>query len=583
MDLDFFEKVMKVLSDASDWATQTQQVLLRSTLAENRPLRKPRVSGGFLKAFFDQAQPKNVLNHDSDVCLFSKYFSPIEVSFSQPLNENLTALFSYASVEMEKLRNSEYDIKEIYSRLANSFRYNYVDPLTIAKVEVMMDRFNQAFPTLMYVCPIIHHFTQVNLLALTKVYFKRIKSRIRKTKVQHPKVVSFFSIATYYCKACKKFICDLHYPANQIKNLNLTSFDGNLAEKLYFVDGIDQKLIKKLLEVPTESRQIFPTSKSIPSECSKALAFGQKLFDLKIVVPSFLLIAAEDEEKRSNFADLFQYTSGRIEPSSIMRNTDYQFNSREIKRSSTLCQVRGEADKNTKGCQCWPTCQRVETGKKVASGCSCAMQLNKECIPNVCACNCAVNPQLVQHFPYGTALCKNTNYFFRVKTGLRIRRSLVCYGYGLFATRRFEKGDFIGYYLGEYLTSNEENLQDAFSKILDASYLFTIKTSHFNILDAFCFGNQTRFINHMPSSVSNLDVREICSNEGKYVGFVASKTIEANEELYFDYGKDYILKWRSDFDDKVAIYAKESKLQRDRAKKRKFITEEEGLYTKLLR
>ena len=61
--------------------------------------------------------------------------------------------------------------------------------------------------------------------------------------------------------------------------------------------------------------------------------------------------------------------------------------------------------------------------------------------------------------------------------------------------------------------------------MIDSSYLFNLKIANFSVLDAERYGNHTRFINHMPESMSNLRVSEIHTHKGIYLIFETTKNI----------------------------------------------------------
>ena len=69
-------------------------------------------------------------------------------------------------------------------------------------------------------------------------------------------------------------------------------------------------------------------------------------------------------------------------------------------------------------------------------------------------------------------------------------------------------------------------------------------STHFNIVDAKDYGNATRFINHMPNQVCNVQVKEFAIEGSKLIMFFSSKDIESNKELFFNYGKQYNLEWK---------------------------------------
>ena len=71
---------------------------------------------------------------------------------------------------------------------------------------------------------------------------------------------------------------------------------------------------------------------------------------------------------------------------------------------------------------------------------------------------------------------------------------------------------------------------------IENRYYFDICREY--VLDSEKEGNPTRYINHSSKS-PNLKQRTMGVNGEKRIGFYAMKTIPAQSELFFDYGKDY--------------------------------------------
>jgi hypothetical protein len=99
-------------------------------------------------------------------------------------------------------------------------------------------------------------------------------------------------------------------------------------------------------------------------------------------------------------------------------------------------------------------------------------------------------------------------------------------GLGLFATKGFLKGDFVTEYTGERISTKEANRRGG-------KYLFEL-TDNWTI-DGKGRENNSRYINH--SCAPNCHP-ELYENETK-IFIYAKKNIAPNEELTYDYGKDY--------------------------------------------
>ena len=123
--------------------------------------------------------------------------------------------------------------------------------------------------------------------------------------------------------------------------------------------------------------------------------------------------------------------------------------------------------------------------------------------------------------------------------------SSVCDSFGLFATKSIAKGSCIGFYAGELISEEDEKNRDPLVQLKNSSYLFWVKKGPFKIIDALIYGNKTRFINHMPLSRSNVKVMEYTGDFSKII-FLAKKDILKGQELFFDYGPQFKLKWKTE-------------------------------------
>lgn len=52
----------------------------------------------------------------------------------------------------------------------------------------------------------------------------------------------------------------------------------------------------------------------------------------------------------------------------------------------------------------------------------------------------------------------------------------------------------------------------------------------------------------MPSEICNLKVEEKLTKDGKQLLFFFTKKVHKNQEVFFDYGKEFNLSWKIDFD-----------------------------------
>ena len=97
-------------------------------------------------------------------------------------------------------------------------------------------------------------------------------------------------------------------------------------------------------------------------------------------------------------------------------------------------------------------------------------------------------------------------------------------GHGLFAARRFRKGEFVVEYTGERISSS-------YADTLPSRYLFEIDSKW--TIDASAEHNIGRFVNHSCEPNCEAEI------EGGHVHFYALRTIEEGEELTIDYGEEY--------------------------------------------
>ena len=103
-------------------------------------------------------------------------------------------------------------------------------------------------------------------------------------------------------------------------------------------------------------------------------------------------------------------------------------------------------------------------------------------------------------------------------------------GRGLFAKQRIEAGDTIGDYTGEVIDEAEfYNPARPFS-----AYVLWVCRTHI-IVGEGPKANYTRYINHSDEPNAYLTV----SFRWKSARFRALHTIEAGDEIFFDYGEDY--------------------------------------------
>ncbi len=100
-------------------------------------------------------------------------------------------------------------------------------------------------------------------------------------------------------------------------------------------------------------------------------------------------------------------------------------------------------------------------------------------------------------------------------------------GLGMFAVKPFRRRDYIATYRGPVITNEESEKREA----RGASYMFALGKKH--TIDGSPRYNVARYINH-----SCRPNAEPVGRDGGIV-IIASKKIEPDEEITYDYGEDY--------------------------------------------
>jgi uncharacterized protein len=114
----------------------------------------------------------------------------------------------------------------------------------------------------------------------------------------------------------------------------------------------------------------------------------------------------------------------------------------------------------------------------------------------------------------------------------RIGRSVT--GLGLFATKPIKRGGYIATYRGRRITTAESDRRE----VRGAKYMFALNKRW--VIDGSPRWNVARYINHS------------CRPNAKPVGrrggivIVASRQIEPDEEITYDYGRDYLKSFLTD-------------------------------------
>jgi uncharacterized protein len=110
-------------------------------------------------------------------------------------------------------------------------------------------------------------------------------------------------------------------------------------------------------------------------------------------------------------------------------------------------------------------------------------------------------------------------------TNFRIGRAYT--GLGMFATKPFKRRDYIATYRGPHITNEESEKREQ----RGATYMFALSKTH--TIDGSPRYNIARYINHS----CRPNAEPVGRNGG--IVIIASKKIEPDEEITYDYGKDY--------------------------------------------
>jgi len=136
----------------------------------------------------------------------------------------------------------------------------------------------------------------------------------------------------------------------------------------------------------------------------------------------------------------------------------------------------------------------------------------------------------------------------------RIGRSVT--GLGLFATKSIKRGAYIATYRGRRISTEEADRREA----RGARYMFELSKRW--VIDGSSRWNVARYINHS------------CRPNAKPVGrrggivIMALRRIEPDEEITYDYGRDYLRSFLADGGCRCAACRKKKALRRRRMRRR---------------
>ncbi|TPX72694.1 histone-lysine N-methyltransferase [Spizellomyces sp. 'palustris'] len=170
--------------------------------------------------------------------------------------------------------------------------------------------------------------------------------------------------------------------------------------------------------------------------------------------------------------------------------------------------------------------------------CRCVHE-ERECDPDVCrSCGADVDWGSVGR-KASSLTCHNQAMQRNMKKHLCVGDSEV-HGRGAFLREPAKKGELLAEYTGGVISVAESNRRDAINAASKLNYLFSLGDKYAPLVDASRKGNKTRFINHgeYPDKANCFPVVKMVSGELR-VGIYAARRIEAEKELFFDYGEDF--------------------------------------------
>lgn len=163
--------------------------------------------------------------------------------------------------------------------------------------------------------------------------------------------------------------------------------------------------------------------------------------------------------------------------------------------------------------------------------------MNRECGPECDACGAVkrINPEYKQKDALFTTGCQNVSLQRGVAKKILMGESQ--FGFGAFVVEPIRKGEFIGEYTGEVISSAEADRRGIIYDRKRMSFLFDLNASY--AIDAAKMGNLTRFINHASSAEEglNCEAKIVLVNGEHRIKFLATRDIAPGAELLFNYGR----------------------------------------------
>jgi hypothetical protein len=176
--------------------------------------------------------------------------------------------------------------------------------------------------------------------------------------------------------------------------------------------------------------------------------------------------------------------------------------------------------------------------------------LNRECDPDLCHdCLAAatVTPSVAHRgaapvsSKRSSNWCRNTDIQRGIRKRLVVRESShpANIGFGAYTDERVAAGAFIAEYVGEIISNAECGRRSEVYDKVKMSFIFDLNDEV--VIDAYRYGNVERFINHSRKYANCKPVVKLVNGEHR-IGFFALQDLEVGVELFFDYGREFVLK-----------------------------------------